>query len=65
VIIPVPVKACPDAWREIDRVETDRLDYQPTAATNLAAATTKREAEKKMACSIDAMMNGGECKACQ
>lgn len=31
VLIPEPVKACPDAWREIDRVETDRLDYQPAA----------------------------------
>jgi ribonucleoside-diphosphate reductase alpha chain len=38
-----------------------------TAATNLAAATAKREftAEQKMACSIDAMLNGGECEACQ
>ena len=34
-----------------------------TAATNLAAATAKREftAEEKMVCSLDAMMNGGEC----
>jgi len=31
VLIPEPVKACPDAWREIDRVETDRLDYQPAS----------------------------------
>jgi len=31
LLIPEPVKACPDAWREIDRVETDRLDYQPAA----------------------------------
>ena len=38
-----------------------------TAATNLAAATAKREftAEEKMVCSLDAMMNGGECEACQ
>ena len=38
-----------------------------TAATNLAAATAKREftAEQKMACSIDAMRNGEECEACQ
>ncbi len=38
-----------------------------TAATNLAATTAKREftAEEKMVCSLDAMMNGGECEACQ
>jgi ribonucleoside-diphosphate reductase alpha chain len=38
-----------------------------TAASNLAAATAKREftAEEKMVCSLDAMMNGGECEACQ
>jgi ribonucleoside-diphosphate reductase alpha chain len=38
-----------------------------TAATNLAAATAKREftAEEKRVCSIDAMLNGGECEACQ
>ncbi len=34
-----------------------------TAATNAAAKTFT--AEQKMACSIDAMMNGGECEACQ
>lgn len=31
LLLPEPVKACPDAWREIDRVQTDRLDYQPAA----------------------------------
>jgi ribonucleoside-diphosphate reductase alpha chain len=38
-----------------------------TAASNAAAATAKREftAQEKMACSIDAMLNGGECEACQ
>ena len=37
-----------------------------TAATN-AATAAKREysAAEKNACSIDAMMNGGECEACQ
>ncbi|MCE2959205.1 MAG: ribonucleoside-diphosphate reductase subunit alpha [Akkermansiaceae bacterium] len=34
-----------------------------TAAANAAAKTYT--AEQKMACSIDAMMNGGECEACQ
>lgn len=34
-----------------------------TAAANAAAKTFT--AEQKMACSIDAMMNGGECEACQ
>lgn len=38
-----------------------------TAATNLAAASAKREftAEEKRVCSIDAMRNGEECEACQ
>ncbi len=35
-----------------------------TAATN-AAAKMEYTAEQKNACSIDAMMNGGECEACQ
>ena len=35
-----------------------------TAATNAAAKMEYTEAQKN-ACSIDAMMNGGECEACQ
>ena len=35
-----------------------------TAATATASAKQFSEAEKN-ACSIDAMMNGGECEACQ
>ena len=34
-----------------------------TAAAN--AASKAYTAEQKMACSIEAMMNGGECEACQ
>lgn len=34
-----------------------------TAASNAAAKTFT--AEQKMACSLEAMMNGGECEACQ
>jgi ribonucleoside-diphosphate reductase alpha chain len=33
-----------------------------TAATAAAKTYTN---EQKMACSLDAMMNGGECEACQ
>ena len=37
-----------------------------TAATAAAAATKKEFTEaQKNACSIDAMLNGGECEACQ
>jgi len=36
-----------------------------TAAANAAAGAKVYSAEEKMACSIDAMLNGGECEACQ
>jgi|688.fasta_scaffold24200_5 ribonucleoside-diphosphate reductase alpha chain len=36
-----------------------------TAAANAAAVAKTYSAEEKMACSIDAMLNGGECEACQ
>jgi transposase len=29
VLLPEPVKACPDAWRRIGEEHSDRLDYQP------------------------------------
>jgi ribonucleoside-diphosphate reductase alpha chain len=37
------------------------------ATQTAATATAKREftAEEKMVCTLDAMMNGGECEACQ
>jgi ribonucleoside-diphosphate reductase alpha chain len=39
----------------------------PVAAQSAASATPKREytAEEKNQCSIDAMLNGGDCEACQ
>jgi ribonucleoside-diphosphate reductase alpha chain len=61
---------------QASNVEKSTIDVQKvqrgvmataTAATASAAANAKREftAEEKMVCSIDAMMNGGECEACQ
>lgn len=29
ILLPEPVKACPDAWRRIGEEHSDRLDYQP------------------------------------
>jgi hypothetical protein len=29
VIVPAPVKACPEAWRKIDEAVSELLDYQP------------------------------------
>ena len=37
----------------------------PTAITASAPAKKTYSAEQKLACSIEAMRNGGECEACQ
>jgi ribonucleoside-diphosphate reductase alpha chain len=37
----------------------------PAAAAEAAGAKRTYTAEQKLACSIEAMRNGGECEACQ
>lgn len=43
------------------------IDVKKEVRGGMAASTGGKTytAEEKMACSIDAMMNGGECEACQ
>jgi len=37
----------------------------PTQTATAATGAKTFTAEEKMVCSLDAMMNGGECEACQ
>jgi ribonucleoside-diphosphate reductase alpha chain len=43
------------------------IDLKKEIRGGMSAAPAKREytAEEKNACSIDAMLNGGTCEACQ
>jgi ribonucleoside-diphosphate reductase alpha chain len=43
------------------------IDVKKEVRGGLAAGPAKREftTEEKNACSIDAMINGGDCEACQ
>jgi ribonucleoside-diphosphate reductase alpha chain len=43
------------------------IDVKKETRSLMASTTAKREftAEEKNACSLDAMLNGGTCEACQ
>jgi len=52
---------------QASNIEKATIDVKKEVRGGMAAGPVKREftAEEKNACSIDAMMNGGECEACQ
>jgi ribonucleoside-diphosphate reductase alpha chain len=52
---------------QASNIEKATIDVKKEVRGGMAAGAAKREfsAEEKMVCSIDAMMNGGECEACQ
>lgn len=58
-------KSASNIEKATSEVEKEKRGIVGTHAASVAAAAKQFTAEEKLACSIEAMRNGGECEACQ
>lgn len=58
-------KSASNIEKATSEVEKEKRGIVGTHAASVAAAAKQYTAEEKLACSIEAMRNGGECEACQ